>query len=135
MTVVWDVAPCSLVEVTDVSEVLAASIIRVMEAASTSENSVNFYQTTRHNIPEDCHLHTRRRENLKYHQVKILPDEYNCYIMWYNDLSETTCFDFIKSRLHGSKDTLNLKELQKVFKLGFSQAYLFSVLLLSYFTS
>jgi hypothetical protein len=28
MTVFWDVARCSLVEVTDVSEVLAASIIR-----------------------------------------------------------------------------------------------------------
>jgi hypothetical protein len=26
------------------------------EAASTSETSVNFYQTTRRNIPEDSHL-------------------------------------------------------------------------------
>jgi hypothetical protein len=38
-----------------------------MEAASTSETSVNFYQTTRHNNPEDNHLHTRRSENLKPH--------------------------------------------------------------------
>jgi hypothetical protein len=30
MTVFWDVAPCSLVKFADVSEVLAASIIRVM---------------------------------------------------------------------------------------------------------
>jgi hypothetical protein len=30
MTVFWDVVPCSLVEVTDVSEVLAASIIRAI---------------------------------------------------------------------------------------------------------
>jgi hypothetical protein len=29
-----------------------------MEAASTSETSVNFYQTTRRNNPEDSHLHT-----------------------------------------------------------------------------
>jgi hypothetical protein len=36
-----------------------------MEAASTPETSVNFYQTTRRNIPEDIHPHTRRRENLK----------------------------------------------------------------------
>jgi hypothetical protein len=38
--------------------VLAASIIRVimMEAASTSETSVNFYQTTRRYNPEDCHF-------------------------------------------------------------------------------
>jgi hypothetical protein len=38
-----------------------------MEVVCTSETSVNFYQTTRRNIPEDSHLHTRRRENLKYH--------------------------------------------------------------------
>jgi hypothetical protein len=41
----------------DVSEVLAASIIRAMlEAASTSETSADFYRTTRHNNPEDRHL-------------------------------------------------------------------------------
>jgi ribosomal protein S15P/S13E len=39
----------------------------MMEAASTSEKSVNFYQTTRRNIPEDIHLYTRRLENLKSH--------------------------------------------------------------------
>jgi hypothetical protein len=32
-------------------------IALMMEAASTSETSVNFYQTTRRNIPEDSHLH------------------------------------------------------------------------------
>jgi hypothetical protein len=41
-------------------EVLAASISIVialmMEAASTSEMLVNFYHTTRRNIPEDSHL-------------------------------------------------------------------------------
>jgi hypothetical protein len=36
-----------------------------MEAASTSETSVNFYQTTRRCNPEDNHLQTRRRKNLK----------------------------------------------------------------------
>jgi hypothetical protein len=39
----------------------------MMEAGSTSETSVNFYQTTQRNIPEDSHPHTRRRENLKSH--------------------------------------------------------------------
>jgi hypothetical protein len=38
-----------------------AIITPMMEAASTSETSVNFYQTTRHYNPEDSHLHTRRR--------------------------------------------------------------------------
>jgi hypothetical protein len=33
-------------------------IALMMEAASTSEMSVNFYQTTRRNNPEYSHLHT-----------------------------------------------------------------------------
>jgi hypothetical protein len=62
--VFWDVAPCNLVKSTDVSEMLGDVITRaVMEAGSTSETSVNYYQTTRSNIPEDSHLLTRRREN------------------------------------------------------------------------
>jgi hypothetical protein len=66
MTVIWVLAPCSLVEVTNVSEVLAAFIIRaMMEATGTSEMSVNFYQTTWHYNPEDNHLHSRCCENLK----------------------------------------------------------------------
>jgi hypothetical protein len=48
MTVFWVVAPYSLVEV----------IALMMEAASTSEISVNFYQTTWYNNPEDSHLPT-----------------------------------------------------------------------------
>jgi hypothetical protein len=39
MTVFWDAAPCSLV--------------LKMEAVSTSERSINFYHTTRRNIPEN----------------------------------------------------------------------------------
>jgi hypothetical protein len=34
-----------------------ALIALMMEEASTSETSVNFYQTTLFNIPEDSHLH------------------------------------------------------------------------------
>jgi hypothetical protein len=54
MTVFWTVAPIAL----------------MIEAVSTSETSVRFYQTTRRNTPEDGHLHTRSRENLKSHLVK-----------------------------------------------------------------
>jgi hypothetical protein len=43
----------------------------IMEAAKTSETSVNFYQTTQRNNPENSHLHTRRRENLKFHKIYI----------------------------------------------------------------
>jgi hypothetical protein len=35
-------------------------IVLTTEAVSTSEMSVNFYQNTRRNIPEDSRLHTRR---------------------------------------------------------------------------
>jgi hypothetical protein len=35
------------------------------EAARYSETLVNFYQTTRRYNPEDSHLRTHRRENLK----------------------------------------------------------------------
>jgi hypothetical protein len=45
----------------------SGEIALLIEAASTSETSVNLYQTTQRNIPEDSRLHTRRRENLKSH--------------------------------------------------------------------
>jgi hypothetical protein len=55
---------------TDVSEVHAASIIALMmEAARTSETSVDIQLRTRQYIPEDSELHTRRRENLKSHKI------------------------------------------------------------------
>jgi hypothetical protein len=63
MTASWDTAPCSVVEVDwrfclhhqglDASWSLAL----MMEAVRTSETSANFYETTRGNIPEGCHLH------------------------------------------------------------------------------
>jgi hypothetical protein len=48
--------------------VVAPSLIALMmEAASTTETSVNFYQTAQRNNPEDSHLYTRCHENLKSH--------------------------------------------------------------------
>jgi hypothetical protein len=58
MAVFWVVAPPS------------SGIALMMEAASTSETLVNFYQTTRRNNPDDSHLHTHRRENLKSHVLQ-----------------------------------------------------------------
>jgi hypothetical protein len=56
---------------TDISEVLIASMIitLMIEAVSTSETPVSFYQTTRRNIPEHTHRHIRHRENLKTYLV------------------------------------------------------------------
>jgi hypothetical protein len=42
-----------------------------MEAVSTSETSVNYYQTEWRNIPEDIHLQTSRRENLKLRTLYV----------------------------------------------------------------
>jgi hypothetical protein len=52
-------------------------------AASTSETSENFHQTTGRNNPEDSHLHTRRRENLKSHLIFVyVCVNYVCCILW-----------------------------------------------------
>jgi hypothetical protein len=64
MAVFWDVALCSLV---DTDQCFRG--ITMMEAITSYETSVNIYQTTQCNIPEDSHLHTRHYENLKSHQV------------------------------------------------------------------
>jgi hypothetical protein len=55
---------------TDVSEVRAASITiaLMMEAARTSETSVDIQLRTREYIQEYSELHTRHRENLKSHK-------------------------------------------------------------------
>jgi hypothetical protein len=40
-------------------------IALMMKAAKTYETLINFYQTTRRYNPEDSHLRSHRRENLK----------------------------------------------------------------------
>jgi hypothetical protein len=50
---------------TNVSEILASSINSEMEAASTSEILVNYYQTTQCSNPEHSHLYTRCHKNIK----------------------------------------------------------------------
>jgi hypothetical protein len=57
-----------------VKTVLLCSIIRLIvalmaEAASTSKTSVDFYQPTRANNPEDSHLYTVLCDDLKSHLV------------------------------------------------------------------
>jgi hypothetical protein len=59
ITVLWDVAPCSLVEV--------YRRFRGACCPHHPETLVNFYKSTRRNNPEDSRLHTPRRENLKSH--------------------------------------------------------------------
>jgi hypothetical protein len=59
ITVFWVVAPCSPVEV--YQHFRGTCCLH----HQGDETLVNLYQTTRHYNPEDSHLHTHRRENLK----------------------------------------------------------------------
>jgi hypothetical protein len=59
MTVFCDVAPYNIIAL-------------MMEAVSISETSLDFYETTGRNIPEDSNLHTRRHENLKSHRINVV---------------------------------------------------------------
>jgi hypothetical protein len=64
----WVVASCSLVDVYQRFRgrcCLHYQGDEMMEAARTSKTLVNFYQTTRRYNPEESHLRTHRRENLK----------------------------------------------------------------------
>jgi hypothetical protein len=73
MAVLWVVAPCGLYEFTDVSEVCTACIVRADDGGSTHLwNVVNFYETIRRNTPEENHIPTRRRENLKSRQTRSI---------------------------------------------------------------
>jgi hypothetical protein len=50
---------------------LGSLIALMMEAACTSETSVNIDLRTQQYIPEDSELHTRRRENLKSRNTDV----------------------------------------------------------------
>jgi hypothetical protein len=67
--VFWVVAPCSLIEAYRRFRSAYFVLVLMMEAASASETSVNFCQTTQHNNPEDSRLHTRSHESLKSHAM------------------------------------------------------------------
>jgi hypothetical protein len=53
ITVIYDVAPCSLVET-----VRSFGGVVMLEEVSISETSVNFYQIARRNNPADIHIRT-----------------------------------------------------------------------------
>jgi hypothetical protein len=85
MVFFWVKAPCNLVEVYhrfrgpcclhhqgDEQAARGLLIALMMEAAGTSETLVNFYRTTRRYNPEDSHLRTHRRENLKSYYIQVI---------------------------------------------------------------
>jgi protein subunit release factor A len=70
MAVFWVVAPCNLVDV--YQRFRSACYLHNQGDESSSETSVNFYQTTRRYNPEDSRLQTHRCENLKSYNLKTL---------------------------------------------------------------
>jgi hypothetical protein len=65
MTVFCNAVPSCL------AEIYLHFIRSMIEAVSTFEMFVYFYQTTRYNIPEDHHCLTHHHENLKSHSVTV----------------------------------------------------------------
>jgi hypothetical protein len=66
MAVFWAVAPCGLVFVYQRLRGLYCLYHQKIEAAQTSETSVNSYRSTRRHNPEGSHLHSHRREKLSH---------------------------------------------------------------------
>jgi hypothetical protein len=62
--VLWDYEPCSLTQTDPFAR-------KMIQALSISENSVNVYQNTGRNFPEDIHLHTLRCEKGTRHRQAL----------------------------------------------------------------
>lgn len=80
MVVFWNIVPCSVVE-TDCNfrdTLLPQSSWRrvMMEGGCTMKRRSVFYETARRNVPENSHLYTRRRQNVKWRFVFSLLGEY-----------------------------------------------------------
>jgi hypothetical protein len=65
----WVIAPWSIVEVDRrFRGAFIKTITMMTNAVLASETSVYLNETTWHCIPEGCHLHTFRRDSLKFHK-------------------------------------------------------------------
>jgi hypothetical protein len=91
----WDVAPCSPVEI-DYS--FRSAYCLMMEAANTCETSVSFCQSTRRNIRKEGHLHTRRHENLKFHLLGLYLYSTWMYL-WHSACGSNKPQSCLKSRI------------------------------------
>jgi hypothetical protein len=84
-------------------------IALMMEAAQASETLVNFYQSTRRYNPEDSHLHTHRRENLRSYfiflvvfSLKVCDQNFVCVI----HLPHLSLFDLMAIIITGEENKL-----------------------------
>jgi hypothetical protein len=97
MTVFWDFTPCSLVEVyrcfrgawrlhhqgDEYAAARCLLIALMMEPASTSETSENFYQTTRRIIPADSYLQNMQKFKIQAYRIVLLL----VFFVWVRKLS------------------------------------------------
>jgi hypothetical protein len=112
MAVFWIVVPCSIVEV---YRRLRRLIALMMEAASTSETSVNFCRTIWRNNPEDSHLHTRRHENLKSHKKWVIILS-TFIIKSTSFISFSSCTPVKAQHRHSASEVMSLAFTSPMFK-------------------
>jgi hypothetical protein len=79
-----------------------------MVAVRTSETSVHFNKTTRRYMPEGCHRHTLRRENLNLANSVFGPQSVFVFLLW---LSEQTAI----TSLNGISQLVSVMETRCVF--------------------
>jgi hypothetical protein len=64
----------------------------MMEAARSSETLVNFNQTTRRYNPEDSHLRTNRRDNLKSYYIRLVCGSYHSSLKKTQEQNREKCY-------------------------------------------
>jgi hypothetical protein len=109
--------------------------VLVMETVSTSETSAIFHETTSRNVPEDCHLHTRRvriregavKERVRETVLKAVREATKrtthvpIKITLFQDTTSTT--EFIQRWLRYSRETVNRQESVEI---GHGELYMLS---------
>jgi hypothetical protein len=124
MVVFWVVAPYSLVEVYQHYRgpcCLHHQVALMMVAARTSETLVNFYQTARRYNPENSHLRTHRRENLKSYMKCASPSV--TVVLRQAARSDHVSTQVVKGRRLISEGPSGISNVQKVI-LALSSQYL-----------
>jgi hypothetical protein len=86
------------------------------EEVGTSEASVYFNETTRRNIPEGCHHHTRRPENLEC-QKKECYEREHVGILYTAANSERTVENETKTCCNNRKETNNVTYAKSVYRI------------------
>jgi hypothetical protein len=79
-----------------------------METKCTSETLIYYNETTRHNIPEGCHLHN-------HHQARYL----YLYKSLYNQQNKIKCLNSLKYLINQYSKHIGLLKYRSEYKYGF----------------